>query len=196
LHKPEDPVPAGGLADRIRRGDRAAETEFAELFGQRVFSLAAIRRYDREAAKDLVQDVLMAVLRALRAGQLQRDGSLGAFVYGTARNLIADGLRDQVRRKESALPEDLAAALPEDGFYKSEQVNLAVTALQHLTPSDRQILSLTLIDGLKPGEVARQVGLSPEVVRARKSRALKKIIAIIRKPLRKGGPVLPIRGDS
>jgi DNA-directed RNA polymerase specialized sigma24 family protein len=40
---------------------------------------------------------------------------------------------------------------------------------------DRQILRLTLVDGCKPGEIAQNLKLHPDVVRARKSRALKKI---------------------
>jgi DNA-directed RNA polymerase specialized sigma24 family protein len=42
------------------------------------------------------------------------------------------------------------------------------------------VLLLTLVDGLKPREIARRLGLSDEVVRARKSRALKKIIEFVR----------------
>ena len=39
---------------------------------------------------------------------------------------------------------------------------------------------LTLVDGLKPAEIAAQLGLNGEVVRARKSRALQKVIEYVR----------------
>lgn len=45
-----------------------------------------------------------------------------------------------------------------------------------LDPTDRTILLRTLLEGLKPGEIARDLGVSSEVVRTRKSRALKKVI--------------------
>jgi RNA polymerase sigma-70 factor (ECF subfamily) len=48
--------------------------------------------------------------------------------------------------------------------------------LKQLDPTDRRILLLTLVEGLKPAEIADRLGLSAEVVRARKSRAVKKIV--------------------
>jgi RNA polymerase sigma-70 factor (ECF subfamily) len=45
---------------------------------------------------------------------------------------------------------------------------------------DREILTLTLFEGLKPGEIARRVGLSPEAVRTRKSRAVQRVIEELR----------------
>ena len=47
-------------------------------------------------------------------------------------------------------------------------------ALAVLDSTDRKILLLTLIEGLKPGEIGARLGLTSEVVRTRKSRALKK----------------------
>jgi DNA-directed RNA polymerase specialized sigma24 family protein len=40
---------------------------------------------------------------------------------------------------------------------------------------DRRILAFTVVDGLKPAQVAQELGVSAEVVRARKSRALKRL---------------------
>jgi len=40
---------------------------------------------------------------------------------------------------------------------------------------------MTLVDGLKPGEIAARTGLTSEVVRKRKSRASKKLQEVIRK---------------
>jgi DNA-directed RNA polymerase specialized sigma24 family protein len=44
----------------------------------------------------------------------------------------------------------------------------------------------TLVEGEKPGEIAQQLGLSSEVVRQRKSRAVKKVSEYIRSRLRTG----------
>jgi RNA polymerase sigma-70 factor (ECF subfamily) len=52
-------------------------------------------------------------------------------------------------------------------------------ALAGLSAADRQVLTLTLVDGLKPGEIAVQIGATAEVVRTRKSRALKRILEIL-----------------
>ena len=39
---------------------------------------------------------------------------------------------------------------------------------------------MTLVDGLKPGEIAAELGLTSEVVRTRKLRAIKKITDFVR----------------
>ena len=54
-----------GLAERIRRGDASAETELVCKFTQRIFVMAVVRTRDRETARELVQDVLVAVIAAL-----------------------------------------------------------------------------------------------------------------------------------
>ena len=56
-------------------------------------------------------------------------------------------------------------------------------ALERLGLEDRKILWMTLVQGHKPGEIAAALGLTSEVVRTRKARAVKKVADIIRKKL-------------
>ena len=49
-------------------------------------------------------------------------------------------------------------------------------AMAELGPADRQVLTMTLIDGMKPGEIAQKTGLAPDVVRTRKLRAVRRIL--------------------
>jgi len=53
-------------------------------------------------------------------------------------------------------------------------------ALAELEPTDREILQMTLVQGLKPGVIAAALGLSSEVVRQRKSRATKKVAGFVK----------------
>jgi RNA polymerase sigma factor (sigma-70 family) len=73
--------------------------------------------------------------------------------------------------------EEPASGDPVEGLEKREQVARVVAAMARLRRSERQILVMTIEDGLTPGQIARDLGLSPEVVRARKSRALRKLLA-------------------
>jgi len=141
------------------------------------------RLRDIEAAREVTNDVLMAVLRAVRENQLQDIRKLPAFVHGTARNLANNHLRARFARPvEEPLGEELASDDPVEGLEKQEQVALVVAAMAQLSRSERQILLMTIEDGLKPGQIARDLGLSSEVVRARKSRALRKLMARSRSP--------------
>jgi len=166
------------VAERIRDGDPSAEEELVRQFGDRVRVFAGMRTRDREVARDLGQEVMINVLIALRQGQLREPERLAAFVYGTARNVVNNYLRTGRHERSEPLPPDLAAATadPADEFETGQRQDLVRRALARLNRADRGILLLTLVDGLKPGEIAYRLGLTAEVVRARKSRALKKMV--------------------
>jgi RNA polymerase sigma-70 factor (ECF subfamily) len=172
------------LAERIRQGDASAETELVHEFSHRIFVMGVVRTHDRETARELVQDVLMAVIGALRQGQLQDVDKLAAFVHGTARNLINNRLRSQSQRPPlEPLPEDLAQACSPERLEDAERVGLVHQALERLGQEDRKILWMTLVQGQKPGEIAAALGLTSEVVRTRKTRAVKKVADLIRKKM-------------
>ena len=171
------PQQQSSLAERIRRREPSAEEELVRLFGDRVRVLVLARTRDPEAARDLAQDVMLAVVRALRSEQLREPERLAGFVYGTARNLINNYLRSRSRLPgEDPIDAALHLAGPPDPVDDSERIGLVRCALGTLDSTDRKILLLTLVEGLKPGEIGVRLGLSSEVVRARKSRALKKTI--------------------
>jgi RNA polymerase sigma factor (sigma-70 family) len=163
------------LAERIRSREPSAEEELVRLFSDRIAYLVLARTRDREAARDLTQDVMLAVVLALRDGHLREAERLAAFVYGTARNLVNNYLRTRSRlpREDPIDAAPYLASIP-DPLENTERATLVRRALGALDSTDRKILLLTLVEGLKPGEIAARLGLTSEVVRARKSRALKK----------------------
>jgi RNA polymerase sigma factor (sigma-70 family) len=165
------------LAERIRRREAPAEDEFVHLFSAKIAFLVRSRTRDREAARDLTQEVLLAVVLALRNGHLREAERLAAFVYGTARNVINNYLRTRSRQpREDPINTELHPANIQEPLEGTEREALVRNALGVLDSIDRKILLLTLVEGLKPGEIADRVGLTSEVVRTRKSRALKKAI--------------------
>lgn len=170
------------LAERVRQGETSAETELVREFTHRIFVMAVVRTHDREAARELVQDVLMAVIGALRKGQLQDTDKLAAFVHGTARNLINNRLRFESQRPSlEPLSDDLTQASLTEQLEDAERVRLVHQALERLGQEDRKILWMTLVEGRKPGEIAAALGLTSEVVRTRKLRAAKKVADLVRK---------------
>ena len=173
------------LAERIQQGDASAETELVDKFSRRIFVMGLVRTHDRETARELVQDVLMAVICALRKGQLQDADKVAAFIHGTARNLINSRLRSESQRPHlEPLSEDLVAQADlAERLEDAERSMHIQRALQTLGEEDRKILLLTLVEGHKPGEIAAALGLSSEVVRTRKMRALRKLTNLIEKKM-------------
>lgn len=170
------------LAERIRRHEPAAEEELVRLFQDRVLFLVRMRTHDAGVAQDLTQDVLLAVVLALRDGQLRDPERLTAFIYGTARNVINNHLRSRSRLpREDPIEVDVRSVNDIDLLEDAERSALVRGALSALDSVDRKILLFTLVNGLRPGEIAARIGLTSEVVRARKSRALKKLIERVKK---------------
>jgi RNA polymerase sigma factor (sigma-70 family) len=171
------------LVARLHAGDADAENELARLFTGRLQMVFAARVRDREMARDLAQEALMACIGAIRAGQLRDAERLGAFVYGVARNLANNYHR---KRRGAPVevpldPEGSFAGGPDDRAEEEEKRVLAERALAVLAADERQVLVMTLVDGLKPGDIASRLALSSDVVRTRKSRALKKVIAEVQR---------------
>jgi RNA polymerase sigma factor (sigma-70 family) len=180
------------LVERVRMGDAEAEAEVVRQFAKRIFVMSFVRTRDREASRDLVQDVLLAVIRALRKGQLQDPDRLAAFVHGTTRNLINNELRSKSRLPPlEPLPEELPqtsmTAQPKD----ADQIQLVHHALESLADVDRKILWMTLVEGRKPGDIANRMGLTAEVVRTRKLRAVRKVTELVQKRLSRSQANLP-----
>lgn len=177
-----DPMHASMVA-RIQSGDRAAEAELVGQYRQRVYLMAFVRLRDREHAADIAQESMIAALEAIRGGQLREPNRLSAFVHGIVRNLVNNFVRRLAKQPVSSLPDDpdQLPAVPhrnvEDDRTRLQTVRQLV---ERLEPMDRRILQLILFEGLNPGEIAVKLGVSGDQVRARKSRALKRIAQAMR----------------
>jgi len=168
------------LVERVAQGDRAAEDQLAEYLTPRLRVMMRAKTRDAELSRDLTQDAVIEVLKALRRGQLREPGRLIAFVHGVARNVANNYVRT---RRDDTGHEPLSDLLaqPLDEADAHERRDLVTRGLARISPSDREILDLVLVEGLKPGEIAARMGLAPEVIRTRKSRALKRILTVLQR---------------
>lgn len=163
------------LTARIRNGDPAAEDELVRTYRRAVLLIAAMRTRNSDVANDLCQDVLIAVLKALRAGMIRNGEKLSAFIHGTARNIINYHLRSCARHPESGL--ETVEALAADSVERmesSERQRLMRQELTKCSVTDRRILLLSLVEGHSLVEVAARLHLTHDAVRARKSRLIRK----------------------
>jgi RNA polymerase sigma-70 factor (ECF subfamily) len=164
------------LAQRILEGDGAAEEELVNTYRRGVLVIATARTRDREAAHDLAQEVLMAAIQALRQGKLREHDKLAAFIHGVARNLINNYIGSRAHRSECELDDDQSyGADPIVELESIERRRLVRKELAAFGVTDQQILLLSLVDGHSLAEVAKRLNMSHEAVRARKSRAIRKI---------------------
>lgn len=168
------------LAQRIRRGDRTAEARLVSLYCDCVFSMALTRTHDHDAARELMDDILMAVVMALRHGNVRDCNHLGGFVHGTAVNKINSYFRRRRHQPRTVrLDPDMPAQDPRNDYDAQDRQKMARDAMALLDERDRTILFLSLNEGLKPGEIAAKLRMSPTLVRQRKCRALRAIVMFV-----------------
>jgi RNA polymerase sigma factor (sigma-70 family) len=174
----EEPI---GLAARIVAGDPQAEAELVQFFGPRVFAILCARTHDREACRDLLHDAMIGILKALRQGDLREPEKLHAFIASVARNIAHTHLRGRARARVSEhLIDDIAAPDRGDLAVAAERRAQVRQGLLRLDPTDREILTRILADGQKLTTIAQRLGMTPEAVRQRKSRALKKLTEFVK----------------
>lgn len=164
------------LVDAIVAGEASAEHQLIRIYGPRVYAIAVSRTGDPDASQDLAQDIMLAVLEAVRGDKLDDRTKLPNFVVGTARNLINNFFR---RKKDmSSNTDTLQSAVtswPDWRLAEQQRRSRVRASLAMLPQVDQQILALILTHGLKPAEIAERLGLDHDIVRQRKTRAIRKI---------------------
>jgi len=163
-------------ADLVRQiasgSDREAEAELFRRMAPRIRLYGLRHLRDQHAAEDLVQQVLITALEALRAGRLREPEKLASFVLGTCRMTVMD-LRRGAQRKERLLEQFGADLLrpvqPSMPHLDHEQLTSCV---QNLKERERAVVVMTFYDEQTGADVARFLGLSDANVRVIRHRAI------------------------
>jgi RNA polymerase sigma factor (sigma-70 family) len=157
--------------DRIRRFEAVYAATFTAILGY-----AARRCAVPEDAADVVAETFAVAWR--RIDDLPPGDRARLWLYGTARNVLANQRRGSARRDDlsAALAAQLAgryARSPEDELEASAILRL----LHELPPTDRDVLTLVAWEGLDHGEIAEVLRCSRNTVRLRLHRARRRLAA-------------------
>jgi RNA polymerase sigma-70 factor, ECF subfamily len=164
------------LAHMVERAvDSEAEGELCRKYAGRIRAYGLRHLRDSTAAQDLVQHVLLAVLRAVREGSIEDLGRLDGYVLGTCRNAVMDMRRGEARQRR--LAEDAAAELPEG--YEPEWSGVDRVRLEHclrgLEPRDRAVVLAIFVEDRDADEIGEAMKLSAGNVRVIRHRTLARL---------------------
>jgi RNA polymerase sigma-70 factor, ECF subfamily len=176
------------LVERCQAGDTSAFGELYSRYYARVYRFCLRRLHDHEEAEDVAQDAFARAWRAL-------PNFAGERRFYPWLTVIADNrCRDIQRRRVRSMPtadvdiaakqtaEPLNADTPEDSLIASVEGDLALQALERLSPRHRQVLSLREGSGWTYQEIASHEGVEIRTVESliwRARQALKREYASI-----------------
>jgi RNA polymerase sigma-70 factor (ECF subfamily) len=179
---PDSPLAAlddGALARRIAEAagepDSAAETELYRRLGRRVRLYGLRHLRDRQAAADLVQQVLLMTLERLRAGAVREPERIASFVLGTCRMTVLE-MRRGKRRREALLETWGDAA---EAFETPEPLTLhpdrLAGCMEALSERERSVVVLSFFADKQADEVGAELSISGGNVRVIRHRALARL---------------------
>ena len=120
--------------------------------------------------EDVMQDVFMKALR--QGSEFCKVQNPRAWLFQVARNTLADRLKSE--REALALPDDLAAPVPEDAPVDGLTACLP-RVLSELNETDRQAIVLCDLGGMPQAEYAAQAGLNLSAAKSRLQRASQRL---------------------
>jgi len=166
------------IVELVRAGDLAALERISRCYGAHLYAVGRRVCRDGERARDAVQEALLAAGQKL--DQFRGEGSVESWLVTMVANACRSwqrGRKDQAEWNQPLADDQPACGgdRPDDGAARSELAAALESALAELPALDRAVLLLTQVDGWQAAEVARELGLSAESVRARLSRTRRKL---------------------
>jgi RNA polymerase sigma-70 factor (ECF subfamily) len=162
------------LVRRIAAGDREAEGEVGRRMAPRIRRHGLRHLRSVAAADDLVQQVLLTTLEALRAGALREADKLAAFVLGTCRMTVLDARR-RASRQQRLLEQFGDLLVPEVAGLPALDTDRLTRCVQGLRERERSIVVMTFYDEHTAAESGRCLGLSEANVRVIRHRAIRQL---------------------
>ena len=150
------------LAERLRKRDAQALAELYDRYGRVVYSLIVRVVRDGALAEDLVQETFLRVWNRAQGFDAER-GALGSWLMAVARNRAIDYLRSAGGRERNALELEevdhpsLYRDMESD-ILASDKARVVRSALDKLSPRQREVIELAYFEGLTQTEMAERMG--------------------------------------
>lgn len=155
------------------------ERELCVQYAPRIRAYGLRHLRNASAADDLVQHVLLSVVRALRDGRIEDTTRIGAYVLGTARNAAKDLRRGELRQQRIA---DADAAIAIEAYIPShagvDRLRLEA-CLAELDARDVTIVLASFVEERDADEIGGLLQLTAGNVRVIRHRALARLQSCI-----------------
>ncbi len=153
------------LARGLRQREQSALEVVMIRYGAAVHRVARRIVIDSNLADDVVQETFMALWRRPEAFKPEL-GKLRVFLIGIAHKKAVDCVRREERRRRilESVPMDVTTESPAEAVEERRSI---LTALEKLSPRQREAIFLAFYAGLTYREVAEVLGVPEGTVKTR-----------------------------
>jgi RNA polymerase sigma-70 factor, ECF subfamily len=162
------------LARRAKRHDPLAFGELFDLYFEKLRKYICYQTGDLDMAEELASEVFTKALAGIDSFD-DRGGTLGAWLYGIARNLVARHRESRAKNTTVDIEQVLTmtnGGSPEGIALLNETYSDLYRAISTLSPMYRDVIFLRFIEGNDVKTVAELVGRKPAAVRLLQHRAI------------------------
>lgn len=170
------------LLPRVARGDQAAVRECLDRYGPLVWSLVRRSLRDHALAEDTVQEIFIAIWRAAP----RYDPALSSesiYITTIARRRLIDRFRSRMSRPEPEDLDEVVVSTPDAELERIEdrdEARLANEALERLKPAQRDLIRMSVVEGLTHDEIATSTGIPLGTVKSQIRRGLLRVRELLR----------------
>ncbi|HET8773449.1 MAG TPA: RNA polymerase sigma factor [Thermoanaerobaculia bacterium] len=157
------------LAIRCQLGEPAAFDALIARWHEPLWKYLRRLTGDEDAAAEAVQDAWLRILRGMP--RLRDAGRLRAWIFGIARRVVMDRLREKYAEPARVSPEDVDLAAADDAIDLKEELALLQEELARLPVPEREVVALFHLEELSLLEIAEVAGIPAGTVKSRLFRA-------------------------
>jgi len=169
------------LVRKAKSGDSESFGKLYDIFQPRIYRYFYFRTSPRETAEDLTQTVFLEMIRSLDRYIMRESARFSTWLFQIAHHRLIDHYRkNKISISIDALNENTYKELqiqPSEPLFDTRHERV-VQLFMKLPPRYKEVLRMTLVDGLDTAEVAKLLGTTPLHVRVLKFRGIKKLKAL------------------
>ena len=165
------------ILQRIAEGDKTAVQDCLDTYGGLVWSLARRMLSNTDEAEDAVQETFIDIWKNAERFD-ENQASETTFVAMIARRRLIDRVRKNQRQVSADSLDDILVE-PSGNFHQNMQIGVeakeAAKELYNLRPEQRQVLQLSIYQGLSHQEISNLTGMPVGTVKTHARRGLLQI---------------------
>lgn len=169
------------LLPRVASGDAEAVQECLDRYGALVWSIARGLTPDVAEVEDLVQEVFIELWR--NADRYDPElASEATFIATIARRRVIDRRRRKARSPESEELEGVEAPTEDQGLQQvdlGDEAAQAARVVATLRPEQREVIRLSVVEGLTHQQIATTTGLALGTVKSHIRRGLDRVAQVL-----------------